>query len=155
MATTYDFTYSGSIMGSLPLPETIEKGKIVPVTGVADFDRQSLDAGEADVAQVIHIPAGTEVLYCSVIPAKDANGDLPPANATVDCGYGSGVNQWGSGIVLDTVEHNVATSGGVAPTLAPVYFASADTIDLKATTDDADVNIDTGRAIVTAYCVKY
>lgn len=153
--TTYDFTSSGSIMGSLPVPETIEKGKIVPVTGIVDFDRQSLDADDGDVAKVINIPANTEVLYCSVIPAEDANGDLPPNNATVDCGYGDDVDQWGAGIVLDTVEHNVATSGGVAPTLAPVFFEDADTIDLKATTDDADVDIDTGRAIVTAYCVKY
>lgn len=154
VASTYDFT-NGSVQGQIrPINPPIEPREITPISNVVDFSQQSLDAGEGDIAQVLPIPAKTIVLFVTVLPKADADGSLAASNATVDVGYGGSTAKWGSGIVLDTAEFNVAATGGVAPTLAPHYFASADTIDLVATTDDGDVDISAGMAEVTAYCVK-
>ena len=154
MATTYNFT-DGSVQPYKPLPQVIERDRITPVKNIVDFSKQPLDAGEDDVAQAIAIPANVTVLFCSVLPVADGDGNLAGTNATVDIGYGGDADAWGAGIVLDTKEYNVASTGGAAPTYNPVYFASADTIDLTATADDADVDISAGRAEVTAYCIRH
>jgi len=149
-ATNYDAT--GNIK---PVMLPIERDRITPVKNTVDFSTYSLDAGEGDTLKAVPIPAGVTVLWCTVLPTTDGDGSLPPTNATVDVGDGTDADKFGAGVVLDTAEFNVATSGGVAPTMAPRYFGTAGNVVLTATTDDADVDIDAGRAEVTAYCVKY
>lgn len=148
--TAYDFT--SNIRPILP---PIERGVITPITNIVDFSAQSLDAGAGDTAKALPVPAGVTVLFCSVLPMTDGAGSLAPTNATVDIGDGTDADKWGAGIVLDTAEYNVATTGGVAPGYAPVYYGSAGYVVLTATTDDADVDITAGRAAVTAYCIRH
>lgn len=121
---------------------------IVPLRGTADFSQQSLDAGAADVAQVINIPAKTTVLFVTVLPAKDGDGSLPAASTTVDVGHGTTVAQWGDGVSLAAAAYGTTV-------FLPYYFATADTIDLTATTDTADVDITAGKVEVIAYCIRH
>lgn len=132
MATTYNFT-NGSISGQPKAVDTLPNTTGLFVrSNYVDFSNQTLEAGESDVAQVINIPADTWVLQVvlRVITADDTN-------ATVNVGYGAG-DTWGDGVSL-------ASTGNVALTNnsgAAYYFSSADTIDITATTDTADVDID-------------
>lgn len=154
MATEYDYT-NGSIQWNRPIPLPVSNDKITPVKSIVDFSLQTLDAGEADIGVIINIPADTTVLYCTVLPREDGDGSLAPTNSTIDIGVTGSTAKWGSGLVLDTEEYNVATSGGVAPTLAPHYYETAGTIIVTATIDDADVDISTGRAEIIAYCINH
>ena len=146
MATTYNYT-DGSIQGRGVLPLPVEYEKITPVKGVVDFSQQALDAGEGDIAQAINIPAKTTVLTVTALPLTDSDDSLPPTNATVDVGY-AGNDQWGDGI-------NIASAAYGTTIFLPYYFAAADTIDITATTDTADVDIDSGRVEVIAYCIRH
>ena len=138
-ASTYNFT-NGSIAG---IPKTVDS---LPNTSgyytrsnIVDFSKQTLDAGNADIAQVINVPADTWVVQVLVrtITAETTNG-------TVDLGSGLDVDQWGDALV-------VSTAAGDLPTLdAAEYFAAADTIDITATTDTADVDIDAWKAEIIA-----
>lgn len=124
-----------------------------------DFAHQTLDAGNGDVAQVMHIRKGTYVfnVWLNVL-------HVAPANSTVDLGYGGDVDYWGAALRLDTagvlsqkyiiketasaqVIGNRALFAGV-----PVYFADSDTIDIVATVDVADVNISSGKIEIIAEC---
>ncbi len=145
---TYDFT-NGSVQGPLrPLPLPVEKGDITPVRNIVDFSQQALDAGLGDVGRVLNIPAGTTVLYVTALPLTDADGNLPAANTTIDVGTGIDVDQFGAGLSMAASQYGTAL-------FAPLYLAAADTIDIKATTDGADVNITTGRVEITAFCIKH
>ena len=144
MATTYNFT-DGSVAGhSVPADVTLHENRVRVKRNILDFSKQTLDAGEDDIAQAINIPANTTVLsaYIRVITAETANG-------TCDLGYGGNVDQWGDGVSLATAN---AIVGGLD---APKYFAAADTIDVLATTDTADVDIDGAKIEVVARMLKH
>ncbi len=220
-------TYSTYVDGTYGQPQTTHKmGKGMYVLAQqVDFSLQNLDAGLGDVLRVLQLPPETLVLasWVRMLTAGTTNG-------SVDLGYGSDVNYWGNGLVLDsarlvpsmlvgtvarttatindgaddtksvtiadstfgdtctvnfsvdaidltmyaytqaadTVEvtmHNSAGAGrdpigtfeifvDKAPRAkTPLLFASADTIDLTATTDIADANIVAGVAEVKALCI--
>jgi len=145
---TYDFT-NGSVQGRInPIPLPIDTEAITPIKNIADFSQQTMNAGDGDVGQVIPIPAGTTVLYATALPLTDGAGDLPATNTSIDVGYGGNVDQWGDGLSMAASQYGTAL-------FAPVYFASADTVDIVATVDGADVDIDSGRVEITAYCIKH
>ena len=145
MAATTNWT-DGSISGVDKPHSTTPRGDIFVLRNIIDCSKTTLDAGNADVAQVISIPAETIVWYAMVriITAETASG-------TVDLGYGGSagtVNIWGNALALDTTANTMLT----AIVDKPVYFATAYTIDLVATTDTADVNIDGAKIEVIAFC---
>jgi|GEM_PF-5974015 len=140
---TYNFT-DGSIKGQMvPTEVTLIENRLTIMRNIVDFSKQTLDAGNGDVAQVLNIPAGTTVLtaWIRVITAETANG-------TVDLGYGGDADKWGDGVAIDSA------NAIVGALFAPVYFASDDTIDITATTDTADVDIDGAKVEVCALCLK-
>jgi len=145
MATTYVF-YDGSITGQMiPPKHTPEEDEMFILRNIVDFSKQTLEAGEGDIAQVLSVPAGTTVIACwlRIITAETANG-------TVDLGY-AGNNTWGDALGLDG---SVGAILGATHDWVPYHFVSADTIDITATTDTADVDIDGGKVEVTAVCLK-
>jgi hypothetical protein len=140
--TTYNFT-DGSIAG---IPKAVDS--LPNTTGyftrsaIVDCSKQTLDAGAGDVAQVINIPADTYVVQVLLrtITAETADG-------TIDLGSGLDPDQWGDALAIDD------TAGIVQTIDIPEYFADADTIDITATTDSADVDIDGWKAEVIAVMV--
>jgi len=62
-----------------------------------NFASQTLDAGNADVAQVLLLPKNSMVLkaWIRVVTAC-------PTNSTVDLGYGTDVDYWGNCLPLDS-----------------------------------------------------
>lgn len=129
MADTVSFTdgtYQDKAIDTLP--NTM--GPFVR-SNIVDCANRNLDAGEDDVGQVLNIPANTWVVrvLLRTITAETANG-------TVDLGHGGNPDVWGDALAID------AAAGIVATLDVPQYFASADTIDVTATTDTADVDID-------------
>ncbi len=143
MATTYNFT-DGSINGQIIPPETATCENNTTIRrNILDFSLQSLDAGLADIAVALNIPAGTTVLSAWIRPiTADA------ANATVDLGITGAVNVWGDGLVLS------AADVIVGDTNVPKYFATAGTIIVTATVDTADVNITLAKVEVVANCLE-
>jgi hypothetical protein len=131
-ATTYNFT-NGSISGQPKVNDTLPNtGGLYSRSNIVDCANQALDAGEGDIAQVINVPADTWIVQVLLrtITAETANG-------TVDLGV-TGVDPDGFGDALA-----VDAAAGIVATLdVPIYVASADTIDVLATTDTADVDID-------------
>jgi hypothetical protein len=147
MATTYNFT-DGSIAGVPRMTQTtLRENELTILRHIVDFSLQNIEAGAADVAQCLIIPAATTVLtaYVRVMTAETANG-------TVDLGYGGNADQWGD--ALDVAAAADVTVGGLGSNV-PVYFAAADTIDLTATTDGADVDLDGLKVEVFAVCLKH
>lgn len=71
---------------------------------IVDFSKQTLDSSATDVAQVLIVPADTTVLSCfaRVITAETAD-------ACVNLGYGSNVDQWGQNLNMDAT--------GIVPTI--------------------------------------
>jgi hypothetical protein len=133
-------TYSG------PLPETYDflkagRTTLYVMKRFVDFTvtANNLDAGEADVLPVLPIRAGETVLavWCEILTAE-------AANASVDIGTGDDVDYFWDGLELDAQPHT-ASEVGTAAVNKPLYFSAADTIDMKATTDTADVNLSTGK----------
>lgn len=118
----------------------------------------TLDAGDKDVAPVIIVPEKTWVFNSWIRVMSKC-----PSNSTVDLGYGSDVDCWGAGLPLDTVgdvaqkaveqeDGNMVIFNNRAPLAnIPRYFEDADTIDIKATTDIADVDISSGEIKVYAW----
>ena len=96
MATTYNFT-DGSVTGQETATQTncIETPLEVRRNTI-DFSQQTLEAGEADVAQCLIIPAYTTVVsaFIRVITAEGADG-------SVDLGYGTDPDYWGNCLHLD------------------------------------------------------
>ena len=140
---TYNFT-DGSITGVEKPHDTTPRGyELFVLRNIVDCTKQTLDAGDGDVAQVINVPAGTLVLY-AFINVRTAEG----SNGTVDLGYGGNADQWGDALAVD------ATGIAQSPILtAPVFFNAADTIDITATVDTADVDIDGAVLEVVAVCL--
>lgn len=140
---TYNFT-NGSIEGQMVPPEVgLSENKFYVKRCIVDFSKQTLDAGDGDVGQAINVDAGTTVLtaWVRVITAETANG-------TIDLGYGGDPDIWGDGVSID------AANAVVGATVAPVYFSSDDTIDVTATIDGADVDLDGGKIEVCALCLR-
>lgn len=128
---TYNFT-DGSISGQPKCADTLPNtGGPYTRSNVVDCANQTLDAGDGDVAQVINIPADTYVVQVLLrtITAETASG-------TVDLGSGLDPDQWGDALAID------AAAGIVQTIDIGEYFADADTIDVTATVDTADVDID-------------
>lgn len=128
---TYNFT-NGSISGQPKVSDTLPNTTGLYVRrNIVDCANQTLDAGDGDVGQVINIPADTWVLQVVLrtITAETANG-------TVDLGTDLDVDQWGDALAVD------AAAGIVQTIDIAEYFAAANTIDVTATTDTADVDID-------------
>jgi hypothetical protein len=148
MATTYNFT-DGSISGVPKPPEhTPIEDRLFVRRNIIDCSKQTLDAGSADVGQVINIPAGTTVInaWIRVITAETADG-------TCDLGYGGSVNVWGNALTLDSAAGSILSlAAGSQP--APIHFAAADTIDVVATTDTTDVDLDGAKFEVVALMLK-
>lgn len=145
-ASTYVF-YDGSINGQeIPAQHTLEDNILTVRRVIVDFSKQNLDAGEGDVAQVIPVEAGTFVMtaWLRVITAETANG-------TCDLGYGGNVDEWGDALALDSAADSVL---GAINDWVPVYFAADDTIDIVATTDTADVDLDGAKVEVVAVLLK-
>jgi hypothetical protein len=139
--------YDGSISGTQVNPQmTTAVNYMVIRRVVVDLSLRTLDAGDADVAQVIPIPAGTTVVaaWLRVITADDTN-------ATCDLGYGGSVNAWGDALALDTAAGGIL---GATHDWVPIYFAAADTIDVVATTDTADVDLDGAKFEVVAVMIQ-
>ena len=146
MATTYVF-YDGSITGQMVPPKhTPEEDEMFILRNIVDCSKQTLDAGEGDVGQVLSIPAGTTVIACwlRTITAETASG-------TVDLGYGDSVNAWGDALAVDTAAGGIL---GATHDWVPIYFEDADIIDVTATADTSDVDIDGAKFEVTAVCLK-
>jgi len=219
--------YNTYIDGTYGKPQTRHElgDAMYVVSQQVNFASQNLDAGNGDVLRTLQIPAETLILasWIRMLTTGTTNG-------TVDLGYGSDVNYWGNGLVLDsarlvpamlvgtvarttaaiadgdddtksvtiadatfgdtctvnfsvdaidlglyaytqaadTVEVVIHNSAGAsrdpigtfeifvdkAPRAKhPLLLTSADTIDLKATTDIADANIVAGIAEVKALCI--
>jgi hypothetical protein len=139
--------YDGSISGTPVVPQMETTNNLMTIRRIiVDFSDRTLDAGDADVAQVIPVPAGTTVLsaWLRVITAETTNG-------TVDLGYGGSVNAWGNALAVDSTAGLIL---GATHDWVPIYFSSADTIDLVATTDTADVDIDGAKVEVIAVMLK-
>jgi hypothetical protein len=65
--------------------------------------------------------------------------------------WGTNVDEWGDALAVD------ATAGTIAGAIndwVPLYFSAADTIDLVATTDTADVDLDGLKVEVTAVMLR-
>jgi hypothetical protein len=145
-ATTYVF-YDGTVAGTSINPQMDTQLNYLTVRRViVDLANQTLDAGEGDIAQVIPIPAGTVVLsaWIRIITAETANG-------TLDLGWGTNPDEWGDALAVD------ATAGTIAGAIndwVPLYFSAADTIDLTATTDTADIDLDGLKVEVTAVMLR-
>ena len=134
MATTYNFT-NGSISGVPKPPEhTPIEDRLFIRRNIIDCSKQTLDAGESDVGQCINIPAGCTVItaWIRIITAETANG-------TLDLGYGGNPDEWGDALAVDSAAHTIL---GAIQDWVPVHFNAADTIDVTATTDTADVDLD-------------
>lgn len=143
---TYDFT-NGSIEGQMKPPvHTPEEDELFILRNIVDCSKQTLDAGNGDVGKVLNIPAGTTVLsaWGRIITPETASG-------TVDLGYGGSVNAWGNALAVDAAAGSIV---GATNNFVPIYFASADTIDITATIDTADVDIDGLKMEVCALCLK-
>jgi hypothetical protein len=96
MATTYTLLVDGTARNPNP-QQVIEINDFLRLYRVQhNFAAQGLDAGLADVLQMLLIPGGSMVLkaWLRVITAC-------AANATVDFGYGTTVNLFGNGLALD------------------------------------------------------
>jgi len=142
---TYNFT-DGSIENQMVPPEMeIVTTQPTILRNIVDCSLQTLDAGDGDVGIVLNIPANTTVLECGIriITAETADG-------TLDLGVtGVNVDQWGAALAVDSA---VGTILGMLS--APLHFASADTIDVLATTDTNDVDLDGLQFEVFAVCIK-
>jgi len=134
--------YDGSIAGTFAVPQFETRTNMLTTRRIiVDCSKRTLDAGDGDIAQVIPIPAGTTVIavWLRIITAETANG-------TVDLGVG-GSNGWGDALAVDSAAGTIL---GAVNDWVPTYFATADTIDVTATTDTADVDIDGAKFEVVA-----
>jgi len=130
-----------------PHSKTPKSGEVFVLRNIVDFTKTNLNAGNADVAQVLNVPAGTIVWYVlvRVITSETTNG-------TVDLGYGGTagtVNVWGNALDID--------STNLGKMLVPIvdkphYFSAADTIDLVAVTDTEDIDMTLGKLELIAFC---
>jgi len=143
MATTYNFT-NGSIAGHKKQHATTPRGfEPFMLRNVVDTQYQNI-ANDSSIGQVLNIPAGVIVMGCWInIITVDAGGGTVSLGVT-----GVDATKWGSGIALTPVGAKEVTGG---PSFNPLYFSSADTIDIL---EDAAAAITTAKFEVIAWCVK-
>ena len=143
--TVYNFT-NGTIDGQMIPPDMeILTDRPTILRNILDFSKQDLEAGVPDSAIALNVPAGTLVLECGlrIITAETGDG-------TVDLGItGGNVDQWGDALAVDTAAGAMLNIAAV-----PVFFADAGTIQILATTDTADIDIDGLKCEVWALCMK-
>ena len=130
--SAYNFT-DGSIAGQPKVSDNLPNtAGTFSRSNIVDCALQNLDAGDGDTGKLINVPADTFVVQVLIrtITAETANG-------TVDLGItGGDVDVWGDALAVDGAAGILATLDVAA------YFASAGTIDILATTDTADIDID-------------
>ena len=146
MATTYNFT-NGSIAGQVVPPATeIVTTHPTVMRNIVDCTLQNLDASEGDIGKVLNIPAGTIVLECGIrIITADTT------SATLDIGVTGGtVDQWGGALLMSSAAGTILGMTGAAP----LYFATADTIDVLITSDTSAVDMTLGKWEIFAVCIQ-
>ncbi len=93
-------TFSSYIDGTYGDPQTTSRNdqSIFILSKQVNFALQNLDAGNGDVLRVLDLRPEMLVLACwlRVVKASATSG-------TVDLGYGSDVNYWGNGLMVDAV----------------------------------------------------
>jgi len=139
--------YDGSISDvSKTAIHTSEEDEVFVRRAIVDCSKQTLNAGDGDVLQVLPVYAGETVLsaHIRVITAETTNG-------TCDLGYGGSANAWGNALALDSAAGSIL---GATHDWVPIHFASADTIDVVATTDTADVDLGGAKFEVVVFLVK-
>ena len=145
MATTRNFT-DGSLPDHKKQHATTPRGfNLFTLRNIVDTTKSTCDFdAAADIAQALAIPAGVTVLAVSVrVITADGNG------AVLSCGVtGVDADKWGSAIPVTPAGEQEVTGG---PVWNPLYFATADTIDLLS---DGGGVIDDGVFEVKAICVK-
>ena len=139
------------IDGSHKNPPAITKGDVVFEIWKVKMDFSCLTGTAADVIQVLELKPKTWVynVWLNVTTAGTTAGKL-------DIGYGSDTDYWGAAMPIDTagvITHRMMEAGGgirerslLANT--PLYFSSADTIDIIPTKNDG------GAASITAGVVE-
>lgn len=122
----------------------------VTVTGAAlgDFVISSLSVNASNVIVTSYVSATNEV----TLNLQNERG-YPVNLATTTVKHrvisaGSAVDLASATMEVDVIKSKAALSGGK-------YYRYADTIDLKATTDTADVNITTGTVTLRALCYDF
>ena len=144
MATTYSFVAGSTIKGvKVPIIPTPQEDRLFILRNIIDFSKQTIDVSESDVAQVLNIPAGTTVMtvFVRVITAETAAADF-------ELGYGGSASLWGTGLGADGTAGTIL---GAIQDWVPLYFASADTIDIVGS---GAVDLDAFKFEVTAICLK-
>jgi hypothetical protein len=142
---TYNFT-NGSISGQAKQrTRAATENEVYIIRNICDFSKQTLDVSESDIAQCLAIPAGTTVInaWCRIITAEGTG-------AALDFGYGDDADYWGNSLSMSSTG---CVGGAITGNKDPIYFASADTLDLAAD-GAATVDIDGLKVEVCAMCVK-
>jgi hypothetical protein len=143
MATTYDYT-NGSILGQKKQHATTPRGfEPFMLRNIVRCPKQNL-TNNSDIGKVLAIPAGVTVMACwiNVITLDSGGGTVSLGVTAVDAA------KWGSAIGMTPVGNVADITGG--PDFNPMYFSSADTIDVL----QATAAITTGVFEVIAWCVK-
>lgn len=147
-ATTYTDFVDGTYKNPNPV---VRSDRLAILRAKVDFGHQALDAGLGDVHQVLDIPAGTYVLKVWVTTDTAVPHATQSPGATIDVGYGTDPDYWGDGLKIQTAGITGIPSTHTSDLSSlPLYFSSADTIDIKATTDTADIDLSAGVIYVNA-----
>lgn len=145
MAQSLNFT-DGSIEGMKKQHATTPRGfKVFTLRNRLDFTLTGADLdAAADVVAALNVAAGTIVLSVQLnVLTVDANG------ATFSVGVtGVDTSKWGSALAVTPVGVQEVTGG---PVYNPLYFATADTIDLLS---DGGGVVDDAIIEIIATCVK-
>jgi len=138
---TYNFT-DGSI-NRVAKPHNTTPSGYQPyiLRNVINSTLQNLESG--DIAECINVPAMTMVLGAWIVPTTAES----TGSTDLDLGVtGVDATRWGEALAIDTINTLPETTLTFD---APLYFASADTIDILVTT----TTIDTGIFEICAWCV--
>jgi len=146
-------TYTDFVDGTYKNPlVSVNADRMYILRGKVDFAHQNMNAGDADVIQALDIPAGAHVLKVWIVTLTrtgDSSGNQ--TNVSLDLGYGSDVDYWGDGLYVSTPDASyTATTLTDDQSSVPLYFSAGDTIDVKATTNGADVDFTAGEIQVCA-----
>jgi len=151
-------THTDYVDGTYKNPAAVLKDYARFEVWKAKIDFGYLAGIAADVIQAITIPAGTFV-YNAWLQVEN----VCTANANVDLGYGSDSDYWGAAMPVDAtgiVTHRkFETGGGIIERShlanVPLYFATADTIDIVPTKNDNGVaSIAAGVIYVCALLIR-
>ena len=130
---TYNFT-DGTVSGHEKSVDSLPNTSgMYCRTAVIDFSKQNLDSGNNDVARIINIPANTWVMgvFARVITVETDDAEM-------EIGYGSDDAYWTDTIVEVDAGAGTGQCTGVNFWTTPLYFATADTIDIVNNNNDVD-----------------